>query len=309
LTAEASLANRAGYAGKAGGKVCQTPLGVSLMASGRKPAAIFVNNFLDSLASQRNDAVPRLPIAILVTLVLLGGQAPSNAQPPAASTTNDIAFVADGAGNYQLASKNLRETAASINAPLKVVTFVWSHGYKRILVDQTDLPHSRCQGQHLAEIVLAYRKDHPEARIHLVGHSAGSLVVLAATEFLPPQTLDRIVLLAPAVSTEYDIRPALRCVRGSLEVHYSEHDWIYLGLCTHVVGCTDRRYCPAGGRVGFQLQIDCPADAALLPRLVQHPWQPEFRLLGHEGGHYGAYQPEYLKAQILPVLLSPCQAP
>jgi hypothetical protein len=36
---------------------------------------------------------------------------------------------------------------------------------------------------------------------------------------------------------------------------------------------------------------------------VQHPWQPSYRQLGNEGGHYGAYQPEYLKAQVLPVLL------
>jgi len=214
-----------------------------------------------------------------------------------------VAFVCDGAGNYQCASKSLRGVVAATNAPLKVETFVWSHGYKKILPDQLDLEHARQQGKLLADLVLGYRRENPHAKIHLVGHSAGSMVVLTATEFLPPATLDRLVLLSPSVSTEYDIRPALRSVKDSVEVHYSEHDWLYLGLCTHVVGCADHRHGEASGRVGFQLLVESPQDAALLPRLAQHPWQPSYRLLGNEGGHYGAYQPEYLKAHVLPVLL------
>src|SRR5437870_4857003 len=80
--------------------------------------------------------------------------------------------------------------AADIRAPLQVETFVWSHGYKKIVPDQTDFPHARLQGQRLAEVVLAYCRQHPDARIHLVGHSAGSMVVLSAAEHLPPGTVD-----------------------------------------------------------------------------------------------------------------------
>ena len=32
-------------------------------------------------------------------------------------------------------------------------------------------------------------------------------------------------------------------------------------------------------------------------------WQPSDRELGNDGGHYGAYQPDYLKVRVLPVLL------
>jgi pimeloyl-ACP methyl ester carboxylesterase len=156
----------------------------------------------------------------------------------------------------------------------------------------------------LAAVVLAYRKEHPGAKIHLVGHSAGSMVVLSAAEQLPPRTLEHIVLLAPSVSKEYDIRPALQSVCGNVEVHYSGHDWLYLGLCTKLVGCADHRRCEASGRVGFELRVESPEDAELLPHLQQHPWQRSFRELGNNGGHYGAYQPEYLKSYVLPVLLN-----
>lgn len=246
--------------------------------------------------------VSRPQMSILAIFFLIGCSAPLRAQGPTAPAI-DVVFVADGAGNYQMASKMLRAAALEVGAPLEVDTFVWSHGYKKVLPDQVDFAYARAQGLNLADLLVAFRQQHPEARIHLVGHSAGSMVVLSAAEHVPPGTIENIVLLGPSVSCEYDIRPALRCVRCGLEVHYSSRDWIYLGLCTKLVGCADRRHSGASGRYGFTLTVECPEDQQLLPRLHQHPWQPEDRLLGNDGGHYGAYQPEYLKARVLPVLL------
>ena len=113
------------------------------------------------------------------------------------------------------------------------------------------------------------------------------------------------MLLGPSVSCEYDVRPALRSVRCSVEVYYSSKDWLWLGLCTGVIGCADRRRCGASGYCGFSLIVESPEDARLLEKLQQHPWQAEDRLLGNLGGHYGAYQPEFLKARVLPVLTGP----
>jgi pimeloyl-ACP methyl ester carboxylesterase len=248
--------------------------------------------------------VSRLYASSLAIVLLIGLGAPLRAQGPSAPPpAGDVIFVADGAGNYQLASKMLRAAVADLGAPVHVETFVWSHGYKKILPDQTDCQHARTKGQRLAGLVLAYRLEHPGARIFLVGHSAGSMVILSAAEHLPVNTVDSIVLLGPSVSCEYDIRPALRCARGGLEVHYSGRDWLYLGLCTGLVGCADGKRCGASGRCGFSLVVETPEDANLFERLHQHPWQPDDRLLGNAGGHYGAYQPDYLKARVLPVLL------
>ncbi len=241
----------------------------------------------------------RLPVVLL--LLFAAATAPVAAQER--SSAADVVFVADGAGNYQYTSKMLRSAVHETGAPLQIITFVWSHGNKLILHDQMDMPHAREQGRLLAEVVLAYRHDHPEARIHLVGHSAGSMVILSATEHLPPGTVDCIVLLAPSVSSQYDVRPALRCVRGTMEVHYSSRDWMHLYLCTGVIGCADRKFCGASGRKGFTLTIGSEADEALLPRLRQYPWQPADRELGNDGGHFGAYQLPYLESRILPVLL------
>jgi pimeloyl-ACP methyl ester carboxylesterase len=250
----------------------------------------------------RNGTVSRPHASSLAIVFLVGLTAPVRAQAPAAPPPN-VVFVADGAGNYQMASKMLRSAVGETGAPLDVETFVWSHGYKKVLPDQVDFAHARMQGEHLADAVLALCKQHPDARIHLVGHSAGSMVVLSAAEHLPADAVASIVLLGPSVSCEYDIRPALRCARCGLEVHYSSRDWLYLGLCTGLVGCADRRRCGASGRCGFSLLVESPDDEQLLERLHQHAWQPDDRQLGNHGGHYGAYQVEYLKARVLPVLL------
>jgi pimeloyl-ACP methyl ester carboxylesterase len=240
-------------------------------------------------------------LLVLVCLFASSGQA--SAQNPPVNSSSDVVFVADGAGNYQMASKSLRGVVAETNCPLRVETFVWSHGSKKIFTDQTDLAHARHQGLILAEKVWAYRQQHPTARIHLLGHSAGGMVVLSAAECLPPEAIDHIVLLLPSVSSSYDLRPALRSIKGRLQVHYSSQDWLYLGLCTRLIGCVDGNHCDAGGRVGFPVRIDSASDVALLQRLVQLPWQPAYRQLGNEGGHYGAYQPDYLKAIVLPTLV------
>jgi pimeloyl-ACP methyl ester carboxylesterase len=224
---------------------------------------------------------------------------------PPAGTERGVVFSVDGAGNFLGTSEALRQVVEKECLPLRVEPFVWQHGWGRFLADQTDCSYARCQGQQLAERVAAYRRACPTGAVYLIGHSAGCHVILAALESLPAGTVERVVLLAPSVSAEYDLRPALRGVRCSLEVFCSRRDWFYLGLGTTVVGTADRRWSAASGRVGFRPTIATPEDQALYAKLRQHPWQPCLAWTGHWGGHYGGYQPEYLRAYVLPLLQTP----
>jgi hypothetical protein len=51
--------------------------------------------------------------------------------------------------------------------------------------------------------------------------------------------------------------------------------------------------------------IQCPADAALYAKLRQHPWRHSVEWTGNHGGHYGGYQPEFLRCFVLPLLTPP----
>jgi pimeloyl-ACP methyl ester carboxylesterase len=208
----------------------------------------------------------------------------------------------DGAGDYHTASEALRRVIDEAGLPLDVDTFIWSHGRGRILADQTDYAYARCQGQRLAASVCAYQRNHPENVVYLLGHSAGSAVALAAAENLAPESVERIILLAPSVSAQYDLRRALQTTRCGLDVFTSGRDQWSLGLGIALVGTADREPGPAAGRVGFAPHVATPQDAALYARLRQHPWDPCLEWTGNRGGHYGAYQDNYLRAYVLPLL-------
>jgi pimeloyl-ACP methyl ester carboxylesterase len=206
----------------------------------------------------------------------------------------------DGAGNFGATSAALSEAIEEQRLPLAVEPVEWSHGAGRLFVDQMDYAHARAEGDKLAGQVRARRQVCPTGKIYLVGHSAGSAVVLAAAESLPPGSVDGIVLLAPAVAAAYDLRPALRCC--PIDVFYSNRDRGYLGVGVAIVGTTDRHWSAAAGRVGFQLQVETGTDQACYARLHQHPWTPDAEWTGNRGGHYGGYQPAFLRAYVLPLL-------
>jgi pimeloyl-ACP methyl ester carboxylesterase len=235
---------------------------------------------------------------------------PACAQLPPCRTVADhpgppprhVLFVADGAGDYRACSTTLRATAAGDNSPIEVVTFVWSHGYLCNLADHTDYAYARARGHELAARVLAQRQARPDLPVSLVGHSAGCGVVLAAAEALPPDALERIVLLSPSVSADYDVRPALRAARLGIDNFYSPRDRLWLGAFVALVGAMDDPSAArTAGRYGFEGPSAEPADGPLYARLRQHCWEPARRRLGHDGDHYGAYQPGHLRQYVLPL--------
>ncbi len=212
-----------------------------------------------------------------------------------------VVFVADGAGDYRAASTSLRETAAADGWPLDVRTFVWSHGFLRNLADHTDYAWARDRGRELAGVVLAQKQARPDEPVSLVGHSAGSFVVLTAAEQLPPDTLERIVLLAPSVSSGYDVRPALRAARNGMDVFYSHNDRLWLGAFTAFAGTSDDAFeTRPAGRFGFEPTVQ-PGEEGLYAKLRQYEWNPTLDQTGHDGGHYGAYQPGHLRRFVLPL--------
>jgi len=224
------------------------------------------------------------------------------ASPPQMSTC-DIVFVANGAGDSRSLTKNLSQAVAETNAPLQVETFAWSVGYKRSVADQTDRENHAAQGCRLAAQINAYLQANPGRRVYLVAHSAGCAVVLIAAAQLPPESIERIVLLSPSVCACYDLRPALRATRAGIDNFYSYKDRWVLGLGMRMVGTTEEGCRIAAGRVGFTPISQCPDDAALSCKLRQHPWNPDERNYGHNGGHFGNQEPAFLKAYVVPLLV------
>jgi pimeloyl-ACP methyl ester carboxylesterase len=234
------------------------------------------------------------------------GQCPHVCRPvlPVAPSPVGVVFVANGSGDVRILSSNLRQVLADTCTPLQVETFIWSHGRGRVLADHTDYANMRAQGCRLAAQVGACRHQCPGCRIYLIGHSAGCAVVLAAAEMLPTESVDRIILLAPSVCADYDLRRALCTARCGIDVFCSHRDRLVLGLGMRLVGTADRRGRIAAGQRGFVPIIMWPTDAALYAKLREHPWGPDVTWTGNWGGHSGCNRASFLRAYVLPLLSS-----
>jgi pimeloyl-ACP methyl ester carboxylesterase len=237
------------------------------------------------------------------TAILHDGTSTSESCARACTAPRSLVIVANGAGGFNVAAAAMRETVAADGLPLQIETFDWTHGHWRVVADQVDRNHALVEGSKLAARIVALHQSSPDLAISLVGHSAGCAVVLAAVEALPPGSIDRIVFLAPAVSADHDLRPALACARRGVDVFYSRSDLLYLGVVIGILGNADHSGTSAAGRVGFQPDLANPGDEALYAKLRQYPWDPCLEWTGNMGGHYGAYQPGYLRAAVLPLLL------
>jgi hypothetical protein len=248
------------------------------------------------------------PLAVFLGLpgcvVLICNLPSATAAPPC--TRRGILFVVDGAGGFEEASRTVRRTVAEDKLPFEVRSIRWSHGFCRILSDQVHGSHLRREGRKFAELIWQCRQEAPDAPIILMGHSAGCGVVLVAAENLPPNSVERIVLFAPAVSSKHDLRPALQSSCQGIDVFTSRRDWACLGVGTLLAGTTDRYWLTAAaGKIGFQQILGGPEDEALYAKLRQYPWNPSLNWTGNKGGHYGSYRPMFLRAFVFPLLASP----
>lgn len=226
--------------------------------------------------------------------------------PHGGPDTRPVVWVVDGAGDLRGCSTGMRNANLLAGNPLDLTAFAWSHGYGRVLMDQVDRTHAREQGARLAARVWERREWEPTRRTVIVAHSAGSAVALAATEALPPDAIDRLILLAPSVSSGYDVRPALLASREGVDVFCSKKDWVALGFAVRMVGTADRVWSgPAAGRHGFKSKgssMPAEPDAA---KLRQHFWSADVAWTGHTGGHHGMHAPTFVQTYLFPLIEGP----
>jgi pimeloyl-ACP methyl ester carboxylesterase len=242
-----------------------------------------------------------LPVLLLAALGCATTSYEVHSVPPT-KPIEGVIFVADGAGNFLETSKALRQAIEEESSRFQVETVFWSHGYSRVFSDHLDHAHTREVGQELAAELADFHRAHPNQAIHLVGHSAGAAVILAAADALPPASVDHIILLAPSIAATYDLRPALRSSREGMEVFSSRLDWFFLGIGVGLLGTTEGRWQAAAGRVGFRPELQDPMDALLYRKLREHAWDPSVEWTGNHGGHYGPCRPEFQRAYVLPIL-------
>ena len=183
-----------------------------------------------------------------------------------------------------------------------VEIYDWT-GPARGLAALTQVDRHREQSQIVADMIIKHRRANPDGRITITAHSAGTGVIAFALERLPDDVMvDEVVMIASALSPEYDLSPALRHVRGRVYAFNSDLDTIVLGAGTRVFGTVDRIKVDAAGRVGFRAPAS-PVDARQYEKLEQFPYDADWMRFGNNGEHIGAMTRSFARNVIARVLL------
>jgi pimeloyl-ACP methyl ester carboxylesterase len=223
--------------------------------------------------------------ALLLSALFLGTGCEQPASQTAKSAPDNLVLMLPGVegGSWQLTSVVDGLHDAGVRQEIEIIPWgKWPlSSMDNLMNHEANLERAK----KISERIAAHRQTHPSSSITLVGYSGGGGIAVMVAEALPENvSIDRLILIAAAVSPEYDLTKVLSHVRGNMVNFYSENDWFMLGWGTQTFGTIDRKNTAAAGRIGF-------VDAAGKPResqqIKQIEWRPDWARLGHWGGHIG----------------------
>ena len=224
---------------------------------------------------------------------LLCGIAGCNTAPPTVQPSDRVTLFVPGVFGNGPWYNDLIDEIGHVSGPVQVVDW----GMPKPLF----VANFSSSGIHAdAEAALARRIDALPSTvktIELIGHSAGCGVVLGALARTHRQATD-VVLLAPSVSPEYDLRAALKHTTGETHVFYSTNDTLFLHWRTGHFGTYDDVKTPAAGYAGFDTDA---LDSGERQHLIQHAYNPAWQSLGNTGGHGGALAKPFVQQVLAPL--------
>ncbi len=222
-----------------------------------------------------------------------------------ATRTRGLVLVADGVGGLDMLGTGLRFVAGAERLPYTIGVVSWGHGFGRWFADLTDATNRDRQAGLVAEALRRFQSEQPDDPVFLVGKSGGTGVMAKALEQLDEESVERVVLLAPALSPGYDLTRALRAVRRDVVVFWSPYDVIILGAGTRLFGTIDRVRSVGAGLVGFDRPAPDDPDPEKIrqyAKLRPIRWEPRMASTGYLGGHFGPDSPIFLRKYVLPLL-------
>jgi pimeloyl-ACP methyl ester carboxylesterase len=146
----------------------------------------------------------------------------------------------------------------------------------------------------IAAEIAEWRRANPDTPFYLVGYSGGGGMVTLVTAALPDDvSIDRLVLVAPAISPDYPLdAEVLPHVREHVVNYASERD-LQVGWGTSKFGTIDRKKTVSAGFSGF---------ASADERLLEYHWSDVDEDFGHGGNHLAYLNERWQAAKLLPAL-------
>src|SRR5947207_5990254 len=148
----------------------------------------------------------RFSISIFILIAATAGGCRSNAPLEG----QDLLVVVPGCAGDGFWYNALRHSVSE-NQPGRIIrTFHWGLPLPLYMMNLQDPRVHRAAEKSLAKALEKWRNRYPSGQLTLVGHSAGCGVILQTLRHLDkPIEVDSVILLAPSLSPDYDLGPAL----------------------------------------------------------------------------------------------------
>jgi pimeloyl-ACP methyl ester carboxylesterase len=161
---------------------------------------------------------------------------------------------------------------------------------------------NQAQAKVIARRITTFARANPGVPIHLIAHSGGTGVAAWALEALPPDVqVHTLVLLASALSPDYDLSAALRHVAHKAYAFTSLNDTLVLGAGTRMFGTIDGKKVEAAGRVGFV--VPAGADLKQYDKFTQFHYDPAWMQFDNVGDHIGPMHRRFAEQVLAPLML------
>lgn len=223
---------------------------------------------------------------------------------------NGIVFVLPGIEGRSIWNRNIAVGLDRGGVAAAIEVYDWTIGLPAVY-NLIDIYRNRREARKLAERIVEHRARYPASPVHIIGHSGGGGIAVLTLEALPAGSeVDMVILLAPALSPNYDLTVALSRTRYGICNFYSRYDIGFMLVGTTVFGSVDRDLGPSAGAVGFREPPELSALGRVLyaRKLRQVAWTPELAELGASGSHFG-WGSERFAAQYLAPLIRQNQLP
>lgn len=159
--------------------------------------------------------------------------------------------------------------------------------------------HQR-EARRIADRIVQQQQQHPQAPIHLIGHSGGGAMVVLVLEALPASVrVTTAILLNAAVSRSHDLTRALTRLDRGLWNFSAVGDWFFVTLGTLVCRSLDGVHTVCAGAWGF---ASTHPSAGSWSGLHERRWTWRDAGRGHGGGHFGCTNRLFVSECVAPIL-------
>jgi len=174
------------------------------------------------------------------------------------------------------------------------------------MANLTDLPANHERAKRIAARLAELRRDAPDAPLVLVGYSGGGGLAMLTANILPADVkLDRIVLIAAAISNTFMTNLAEDACNDKVVSFHSPRDEM-VGLGTKLFGTIDRVKTVSAGHSGF---VDQEGKLRSSPKLRQIAYDASWGRYQHLGGHVGYLTHSWAKNILAPEILAAARGP